>query len=300
MRTPLPFAPPRLADAPAVRRATARARQSDLAFANIYLLRHKYHTEIALEGGFLFRHFEGNTRLRGYAFPCGEGDITAAIRRIEEDAALRGRPMQFCLLTEEDCATLEQLSPGRFRFETDPGNADYLYARHELVELPGARFHRKRNHLARFERVFPDWEYASITPHNAPDALAVADAWLADAEQLGDPAPGLRHEREAIAQALEHAAELELTGGIIYVGGLPAAMALASLISPEVADVHYEKCHPAYRAAYPIINRELARHLPCPLVNREEDLNQPGLRQAKMSYFPAIILSKSTASPVPC
>ncbi len=296
MTTPLPFAPPTLHDAAAVRHATARAQQSDLAFANIYLLRHKYHTELACEGGFLFRYFSGNARLNGYAFPCGSGDLSAALHRVQEDATFRHRPFTFCLLTEADCRELEAHFPSRFRFDDDPGNADYLYSRSELAELPGAHFHRKRNHLERFIRTYPDWQVKPLDDASAADALSVADAWLAGAESAGE-VPAFRHEREAIVQALEHRRELELTGAVLYASARPVAMSLASQISPQVADVHYEKCHPDFRSAYPLINRELARLLPCPLINREEDLNQPGLRQAKLSYFPALVLSKYSASP---
>ena len=77
----------------------------------------------------------------------------------------------------------------------------------------------------------------------------------------------------------------------------PVAMSVASFISPSVADVHYEKCLPAFRDVYPLINRELARCLGCEFINREEDLNIPGLRKAKESYYPAQLLTKYTAYP---
>ena len=77
-------------------------------------------------------------------------------------------------------------------------------------------------------------------------------------------------------------------------------MSLASYISPIVADIHYEKCTPEYRDAYPVINQEMAKMLPCTLINREEDLNIPGLRQAKLSYKPDHILQKLKATITLC
>ncbi len=288
---PLPFAPPALSDASQVRLLARTARQSDLAFANMYLLRHKYGTELALEGGFLFRHFSQG-RLRGYAFPCGEGDWRQALRRVEEDALVRCRPCEFCLLTAQQVDCLEGYAPGRFSFAADPGDADYVYARRSLAELPGAKLHRKRNHLARFYREFPGCSQQVLSAANAGDALQVARAWLEGAE---DESPALHHEFEAIKQALEHREELGLFGVLLYIEGAPVALALASMISPQVADVHYEKCHPAFRSAYPAINQALAALLDSEWVNREEDLNNPGLRQAKLSYYPAEILTKYSA-----
>ncbi len=293
----LPFAPPALHDAPTVRGVveSVQAKQSDLSFANIYLLRHKYGTEIALEGGFLFRHFGGNARLQGYAFPCGSGDMACALRRIEEDAEQRGRPLCFCLLTEEQVSALEKVFPGRFHFHADPGDADYIYERAMLAELPGARFHRKRNHLARFVRECPTWNIRPLSQENVQDALLVARGWLEGMQE--DVSPALRHEHEAIVHALGCREELSLMGAVLYVDGAPVSMAIASMISPAVADVHYEKCLPAFRSAYPVINQGLASLLSCELINREEDLNMENLRRAKLSYFPSLILSKFTARP---
>ncbi len=302
MSSPLPFTPPSLHDAAAVRHAAGDARQSDLAFANIYLLRQKYGTEIALDEGVLYRHFGGHGRLQGYAFPCGAVDSGVALRRLEEDAVTRKRPFRFCLLTEEQVRQLELLYPGRFRFQADRGDADYLYERSALAELPGARFHRKRNHIARFCREFPDWHLEALSADNVQDALEVASGWLAGAQQqAADSAgisPALLHEHGAIAHALQVLEPLGLFGAVLYVAGAPVAMTLASMLSASVADVHYEKCLPAVRQAYPVINQAFAAGLSCAFINREEDLNQEGLRQAKLSYFPSLILSKWTA--VPC
>lgn len=290
----LPFAEPTLADASRVRECVAEARGqgNDLSFANIYLLREKYATTVAMENGVLYRHYGGNGRLQGYAFPCGAVDTEAALGRIETDAVIRQRPLQFCLLTDEEAELLRDWRPGRFSFASDPGDADYLYCRSDLAELPGTAYHRKRNHIARFEKLFPDWRYEPLTADNGADALMVARAWMEGREEA---AAALEHELRAIQHALEHIAELQLCGGLIRVRQQPVAMSIASFISPSVADVHYEKCLPAFRDAFPVINRELARRLRCDFINREEDLNQPGLRQAKESYRPALLLCKYSA-----
>lgn len=293
---PLPFASPTLSDAPGISSLVAHTHSlgNDLSFTNLFLLREKYKTHVALQGGFLFRHYAGRGRFQGYAFPCGMGDVEWALQQIEEDALYRSLPRRFCLLTETDAALLQQLRPDAYDYTTDPGDADYIYHRSDLAELPGTMFHKKRNHIARFCRQYANWCFQPLTAATSVDARRVAEQWYA---ARADDSPALLHEQCAIQTALTHMRELALTGGVLYVDDTAVAMTLASFISPDTVDIHYEKCLPAFRDAYPIINREMARSLSCTFVNREEDLNQPGLRQAKLSYRPALLLRKFNAIP---
>ena len=297
--SPLPFTPPTPADASLVRRCTEGACSSDLAAANLVLLQGKYHTTVAQAEGMLFRHYEQNARLLGYAFPAGARDAEGARRGLElirGDAAARGRELRFCLLTAEQRSFLEEWSSGEFIYTTDRGDADYLYRRELLADLPGTPYHAKRNHISRFTRDFPVWSTRQLCRDNPADALGIAEAWLAAQEE---DTPALHHELNAISRALELLEPLQLFGLLLYVESQPAAMAIASFISDQVVDIHYEKCAPAFRGAYALINREFARSRPvsCTLINREEDLNTPGLRQAKLSYHPSLILEKFSARP---
>jgi len=72
-------------------------------------------------------------------------------------------------------------------------------------------------------------------------------------------------------------------------------MTLASEISPNVLDIHYEKAIEKYEAdgIFAIINNQFAKNSKEYLyLNREEDMGVPGLRKAKLSYKPDIILDK--------
>ena len=81
---------------------------SDAAFANIYLLRKKYDTLIALQDGFLFRYYNGQGSRRGYAFPLGVGDLQKELELIIQDAHASGRPLEFCLVDEPRAQDREQ------------------------------------------------------------------------------------------------------------------------------------------------------------------------------------------------
>lgn len=62
----------------------------------------------------------------------------------------------------------------------------------------------------------------------------------------------------------------------------------------DVLYVHFEKADPSYASAYQVINREFALHNldRFKVINREEDMGDPGLREAKMSYLPMGFVKK--------
>ena len=95
------FRLPLLTDRDAAAKAVAESgyNGSDAGFANVYLLRKKYGTLIALQEGFLFRYYNGEGSRRGYAFPLGAGDPGKALELIAEDARESGRPLEWVRVT---------------------------------------------------------------------------------------------------------------------------------------------------------------------------------------------------------
>lgn len=266
---------------------------SDTALANIYLLSRKYGTETALYGGALLRYYNGSTpNRRGYGFPlCPEGtDIRGIFDALAEDAVRRGVPLSFCLCDERQAAELGRFFTINASFTDD--DSDYIYKRDSLAALAGRKLHRKRNHIAAFNRLYDDIRTERITGGNAADALTVAEKWLEERE----PAPDELAEFDSISTALRNMEPLGLFGLILYVDDVPAAMTLASHISDICTDVHYEKAWGEYAAngAFAVINNMLASSPEADreYINREEDMGIEGLRTAKESYYPAFKLRK--------
>ena len=107
----------------------------------------------------------------------------------------------------------------------------------------------------------------------------------------------LSAEQRAMQRAFAHFDRLGLIGGCIYVGDKLVAFTYGSPINDHTFCVHVEKADTEYDGAFTIINREFVAHLPeqYTLIDREEDLGIPGLRQAKLSYHPAFLEKKYTA-----
>ena len=284
---------------------------SDSSLANLFLLQEKYNTELKIQKNILFRYYHGTQGAEnrtGYGFPLPiknppQDWLKTALELIFEDAKAQKRPAAFCLLTSEqkslinDC--LVRYFPGRsINWKTNRDDCDYIYLRTNLAELPGSLYQKKRNHISRFNRTYgacgTAWEFKSYPENDiAADILTVSQKWYE--ENQGDSKEALRLEHESIHLALENTELLKLRGGILYIQGQPAAMTLAAPISPDVLDVIYEKSFGdfARNGAYAVINQQFARRNESFLyLNREEDMGVEGLRKAKLSYKPEMILEK--------
>ena len=98
----------------------------------------------------------------------------------------------------------------------------------------------------------------------------------------------LLDEWEAVREALNHFSALRLQGGVILMGSEVEAFALGELLNNETAVVHIEKANPEIPGLYAVINQQFCEKSwqDVPYVNREQDLGEPGLRKAKLSYYP--------------
>ena len=276
--------------------AVSGTMASDASFANIYLLRNKYSTKISRYKDFIIRKYSGKGARCGYTFPLGKGDIAKALAEIEKDAKECGECLQFAFITEEQKEVLENAMPARFCYSSDAGDSDYIYLRSELASLSGKAFHKKKNHFSKFVRTYPDYKYYEIGACNIYDAQKVADAWYY--EHLQDDDASQLAEYKAIKEALENFEELGLLGGIIYVNDSPCAMTIASKINENTVDVHFEKAVGEYalNGGYAAINKLFSEKLDgVTWLNREEDIGIEGLRKAKLSYRPKIMLKKYSA-----
>lgn len=283
---------------------------SDSSVANMYLLQNKYNTQFKIKKNVLLRYYTGNENRTGYASPLflkgsdlplsSDEKLRLALELIFEDAAEEKREVRFCLITQEqknqiDSCLDRYYSEHRVSWKTNRDDSDYIYLQKNLSELPGSNYQKKRNHISRFNRIYgTDWEF-KLYPQNdiKADLLAVSETWFK--EKDGENNHALCLELESIKMALENQELFNLRGGVLYIHGKPAAMTLASPISDTVLDVIYEKSIFEYEkdGSYAVINQQFAKRCETFLYfNREEDMGIEGLRKAKLSYKPSIILEK--------
>lgn len=269
-------------------------RNCDLSFSNLCSWRFLYDTQYAIFEGFLLLKFWVNGQLV-YMMPIGEGDLRQALDALNADAHNEGHPLCLLGICTEMCEDIEKWMPGQFEFTADRDYADYIYLRSDLATLAGKKLQAKRNHVNRFRRTYPDYNYTPITPNRIPECLELEAEWCR--HNNCDQHEGTGNERRALIYALQHFNELGLTGGILHVEGQIAAFTFGMPINQDTFGIHVEKADTRIDGAYAMINYEFANHIPEQYIylNREEDLGIEGLRKAKLSYQPVEILEKYSA-----
>lgn len=268
----------------------SKRQNCDLSFSNLCSWSFQYNTQFAIWEGFLLLRFWADGKLV-YMMPIGNGDLGKVLNALQEDAFTQKAP--FCLLgiCEGMCSEVEAFMPGKFMFTADRDYADYIYLRSDLATLSGKKFQSKRNHINKFKRSY-NYEYTPITPDRIQECLDLEAEWCK--MNNCDQHEGTGNERRSLVYALHHFEELSLTGGILHVNGKIAAFTFGTPINQNTFGVHVEKADTSIDGAYAMINYEFANHIPEQYVyiNREEDLGIEGLRKAKLSYQPVIILEK--------
>ena len=90
----------------------------------------------------------------------------------------------------------------------------------------------------------------------------------------------------------------QLRGSAIRLDGRIVAFTFGEQLNEDTVVVHVEKADPNIRGAYPAINQWYVESCWSDMtyINREEDMGHEGLRKAKESYKPELMIEKFEAS----
>ena len=168
---------------------------------------------------------------------------------------------------------------------------DYVYRSTDLIELAGGKYHTQRNHVNSFNRSHR-YRYEPLRPEHLPACLDLCARWCQFKRCEEDMS--LMGEWEAIKVALSNFQALQLQGGVILIDDRVQAFSCGELLNQDTAVIHLEKADPELRSLYAVINQQFTREVwaGVPFINREQDLGEPGLRKAKLSYHPHRLVEK--------
>lgn len=267
---------------------------SELTFTNLFMWRNYYCFSWTLWDGFLCIMAQPPRHQPFFLPPVGEN--SAELKKRVSDCVLHLRGPGFNGTVRRFPETLFAQyfsSGGDFDADPDRDNADYVYLCEDLIRLPGNRYHRKKNQISHFKKKYA-FQYQALTPELAPQCLALETHWC-DLKHC-DLVPSLSGEEKAIYEALANIDSLAFKGGTIVMDGKIEAFTLGEALNPDTFVIHIEKANPAFEGLYQVLNQMFVEHecAAFTYVNREQDLGEEGLRQAKQSYLPHHLVNKYT------
>lgn len=243
-----------------------------------------------------FSHFHGKSV---YPYPIGNGDKKAVIEAIIQDSRKRGIPCRITGMTDLDLQELETLFPGKFHTRTERDVFDYVYDIHDLADLKGRKFQKKRNHVNRFRNEHPDFQVLPLNPCNLAAPRLMVDDWYR-IRMREDPEGNYFLENMALARAFQSFGSIDMEGIALLDGNEVLAVTMGSRMGKDTFDIHFEKAREDVEGAYAAVNCEFARYLrlkypDVQYLDREDDLGLEGLRKAKLSYNPHHMVQKHFA-----
>jgi len=252
----------------------------ELVFANIYMWKDSEHPRWTTLNGSLCVLVEPDFEPPYFLPPVGGERVPETV------AALLAHTPRLSRVPE----TFVARHGSGFQVEEDRGNFDYVYSRPELAELKGKKYDGKRNRIRKFESTCAH-EYHALTRADVPGCARLLEDWFEE-KRNGDPY--MKAEKIAIFEALASFESIGLKGGVVKVGGRIEAFTMGGRLTSDTVVIPIEIANPGLVGLAQWINREFVRRewAGYGFVNRDQDMNVEGLRQAKLSYQPVRLVKK--------
>ena len=169
-------------------------------------------------------------------------------------------------------------------------SADYVYLAEKLRTFSGKKLQKKRNHLNAFYKEYEGrWVYESLNEKNIHDCENFLKQWKPEEED-----EMLQVEIRGVLKILALFGKIPYRGGCIRIDGQVRAFAIGSWLSNRMCQENIEKADDQIRGLYQAILKEWLSHefSDAEYVNREDDMGNEALRQAKMAYTPEFLIEK--------
>lgn len=270
---------------------TAAGHGCEYSFVNTFCWANQYVAFFGATPVFLCRYGNWNA----YLFPQCE-NVKEAVAALRSDAKERGIRFRLFGATPSEAEAVEAMYPQQFTARSVRDSYDYVYDIERLCGLHGRKLQAKRNHCNHFEQTYPDYRVLPLTKELLAQCIAFAARWYEEHTD-SHPYTDTTEETFALQKTFRYFDELHMEGIALETQDGLVAFAMGNRIREDTFDVNFEKALAEINGAYPMVNREFARliHSRYPEVkylNREDDMGIEGLRRAKESYYPDLLLEK--------
>lgn len=236
---------------------------------------------------------EKNPGETAYSLPIGSLTLPEAIDLLRIHCHSEGHPLRFSAIPEDKLHLFSEAGP--CSIAPIPDWSDYLYDAEALATLSGNAHKKKRNHVNRFLADNPGTALQPLTSAEVPEVKA----FLIDIAGKQHQSLLAKVERTQTHYVLDNWDSYApvFTGALLRDRtGRIVAFAVGEVVG-DTLFVHIEKMDHEVPGAGETINKLFAqymleRHPEIRYINREDDAGDPGLRAAKQSYHPAMLLPK--------
>lgn len=268
-------------------------RTCDYTVGALFMWREYYKSKYAIYKNNIFFQVELTEGDSYYTLPISEDSGNDALSILADYTKSNNIPLKFCAIPEEGVPTLEAFFNGKLDIIGDRDVSDYLYIASDLSELKGRRFSGQRNHINKFHKLYPNYQYVEMNEDNKEKVLEFYDNF---SKNMTKTAATAIEESIRTKEILESLDKLPLFGGFIEVDGNIVALSVGEIVN-DTLYVHIEKALKDFHGAYQMMVNEFAKHSVregVMYINREDDAGDLGLRTSKLSYHPCQLLNKYT------
>lgn len=209
-----------------------------------------------------------------------------AVEFIEQQAQLEEVPLDIRGLPK---VYADMLDTTKYAITVDRGQSEYVYKASDLIHLAGKQFHSKRNFIQRFYKSY-DYVFRAYDENiDRATIFELIKKWTNNTEH-----EKWEFEEMLLKRALDAYRELDLKIAVLYVKTELVAFSISFIANAQIAFTFFEKADTDYIGAYQVINQRTAQMFfgNIEYVNRECDMGVDGLRKAKLSYNPVMLIDK--------
>jgi hypothetical protein len=180
-----------------------------------------------------------------------------------------------------------------FKITVQKEYEDYVYLAADLSELKGNKYSQKRNLIHQFESDYLSRdrvEYGEINKPVSSECIDFLEKWCKERDCDRGGNDDLACERTAAINTIQHIDTIDVRGIYLRVDGKISAFGIASYLTDDMGVLHFEKAFAGVKGLYQYFDNLCAKRLfkGCMYINKESDMNIPGLAKVKMSYHPAM------------
>ena len=203
---------------------------------------------------------------------------------------------QYFFVTEEYINTYgkEQLAT-LFEITEQTAFKDYVYLTRDLARLEGNKYSKKRNLINQFKREYVSRKRVKtepITMSASRECIEFLEKWCEERDCGRETQEELYCEKQAAINTIENMDFLGINGLLLRIDGKVSAFGMASRLTSNMGVFHFEKAFSKIRGLYQYFDNLCAKKLfkGFTYINKESDMDLPGLAKAKKSYHPAMMV----------